>query len=326
MTKQAIEGNENQQANGDIYNHYLNTSAVACISNAQARQLRWLVETIESLLNSYNKPISAAEIWANLHDYCHTPALLPNESRSQYRLMPATTFHRAKCYLLEKLWVARMTGKSKRKVKLYSNDVSSGSDDNYEDDADPHVVQRYFSKCDEVDVLKQQIETLKLKHINELQGQEVELMCKVDELKSQLKAVQTTNYPKQDPHTPCDISEIRIWDCVSGGDYSATVTHDGENDSQSVTNIKLVIGPLNGIEITHTRIKDGGHILHFDMLGSAERRSLCQLLDVTANELKKSKKDLGGNYSCDDEGWDSEEYNALIHDYEQAITNSENGD
>jgi hypothetical protein len=80
--------------------------------------------------------------------------------------MPATTFHRAKCYLLEKLWVARMTGKSKRKVKLYSNDVSSGSDDNYEDD--PHVVQRYFSKCDEVDVLKQQIETLKLKHIIEI--------------------------------------------------------------------------------------------------------------------------------------------------------------
>ncbi len=326
MTKQAIDGNENQQANGHIYNHYSNTPAVACISNAQAHQLRWLVNTIESLLNSYGKPTSAAEIWADLHDYCHTPAPLPNERRSQYRLMPETNFYRAKSYLLEKLWIARMTGKSKRKAKLYSSDVNSGSDDDYEADVNPDVVQKYFSKCDEVNALKLEIETLKLKHAKELQEQEVALSNKVDQLKLQLDAVKTTDYPKQAPYTPFDISEINIWDGVSGGDYSATVTHDGDNDSQSVTDIKLIIGQLNGIDITHTRIKEGGHILHFDMLGSAERRSLCQLLDVTANELKKSKKDLGGNYSYDDEGWDCGEYDALIRDYEQTVTNSENGD
>ncbi len=326
MTKQAIDGNDNQQASGHIYNHYSNSPAQACITPYQARQLRWLVDTIEMILNSYSKPTSAAEIWADLHDYCHTPAPLPNESRSQYKLMPETSFYRAKSYLLEKLWIARMTGKSKRRAKLYSSDVNPGSDDNYEADVNPDVVQKYFSKCDEVDALKQEVEALKIKHAKEKQAQELTFVNKINKLKSQYEVMETTNYPKQAPYTSCDISEINIWDCVSGGNYSATVTHDGDNDSQSVGKIELVIGQLNGIDITHTRFKDGGHTLHFDMLGSAERRSLCQLLDVVANELKKSKKDLGGYYYYGDEGWDSEEFNALIREYEQSVTNSENGD
>lgn len=326
MAKQAIQGNENQQASGDIYNHYSNTPAVACISSAQARQVRWLVDAIEAILNGDNKPISAAEIWADLHDYCHTPAPLPNERRSQYRLMPETSFYRAKSYLLEKLWIARMTGKSKRKAKLYSSDVNPGSDDFYEADVNPDVVQKYFSKCDEVDALKQEVEALKIKHAKEIEAQELTFVNKVNKLKPQYEVMKKTEYPKQAPYTASDSSEINIWDCVSASNYSATVTHDGDNDSQSVTKIELIIGQLNGIDITHTRFKDGGHILNFDMLGGAERRSLCRLLDVVANELKKSNKNLGGYYYYGDEGWDDGGYDQLTREYEQAITNSENGD
>ena len=307
VNNQDIKGSANQQAAGDIYN-YPTAPEVACISGAQAFQLKWLVDNIQFILNSYNKHASAAEIWAGLHDYCHTPAPLPSDSRSQYRLMPATTFHRAKSYLLEQMWVARLTGKSKRKAKLYSNGVSQGSDDDYHDDANPDVVQKYLNKCDEVDELKQQI---------------MKLHCQLLKNSRELLQLQSESIQQDKDLLPKSVnsdgvSTICLWHAVSGTNTYASVSHDDETGNAAYTNIEIDMTDSRGINFS----LDSSGRLSINADGGAEREIIAITFKQIARELNKPKEQLGGRYDIEPyEPWENE-----ISDYEQAITNSENGD
>jgi hypothetical protein len=306
MSKQDISGSANQQAGGDIYNHtYPAAPAVACISGAQAFQLKWLVDNIDFLLTGYSKHSSTGQIWADLHDYCHTPAPLPGEKRSQYRLMPASTFHRAKSYLLEQMWVARLTGKSKRKVRLYFNGVSQASEDIYDDDANPDVVQKYLRKCDEVDDLKQQIIEL----TKQLAGKNQEF---------QSGPTQQNKIPLPNSVNSDGVSTILLWHGVNGSDTYASVWHDGETGNAAETNVEIDMTNSRGINFS----LDSSGQLSINVQGGAEREIIAITFEQISRELNKQKDQLGGRYQIDPyEPWGIE-----LSDYEQAITNSENGD
>ena len=349
MEQQKIKGNANHQTNAKVVNNYhgpIPLPQEPCITESQAFQLRKLVDEIVESTHPFAHQDAKISLWNKLHDYCDTAVPLATDRRSRYRLIPHTKFYRALSFLQEKRIrglldtcskVENLNKSNQAMAAVHKNDhhkiiskletkITTLTVENRSLHDELNDIAIHLSNSqhgDSIGALNEKIEGLIEELVNlHFETQDLKsLSMGYDKMVKQLRELTTECSPLPDSIGSSEISQVSVWNSVSGTNDCASIASDDESGNDAYANIEITTSSPGGIKFFVEKLNPNE--ITITCTGEAERKTLAILLAQIARELKKTKKELGGHYRFDAYPEVDEQ---AIAEFEQRKINCENGD